>query len=597
MVAAAPGPTGAAEVTGWLRATAEELPSAARASRLALLGRRNPNGPSLVTYYTVEQIIKMVVPKIKHFDSSGGPGSRLYQLLNWEDNSAKPLADYAWMQGTLRRELEQINAESAAASARLAGLVVTTERLAAWLGEQKSWPAGLEAPQYERFEQWPDYCLTKLAEAVEKRRLGDAQHWSQELAAAVFALADLHRWTILVADDTLAALDFQKLCRVSFVEVEDRYAPARSGPLTEQPLAKEDKVAGLDRYSPRQCRSLFAGGAACQMAINNLVEVERQAQELFASPQAWAEAAGEKAEPNPAAVWLPPTVRAAFGQLRKHLSPGRQGVWDLAAARPYERSFLANHLFRLQTAGVLEQVGVALERYDQSHPQNSAAAPVAGDRTREVDELMDVLVYRAGLGLAGMAWADRFDARLMAAGGKITADDGPAALRQANKFEYGVYGGNDHFQGFVTTLAQALATHRLDCIRGTDLIGAVYRNAGRTGFMHIRWCRGTSGHSIAAVADTIAGKRTIVTQDSLFPPDQEPGRWPGDYFQSRPDLYAAELFGRGLDNMVFLQGYVVRGPDAGTLVTTAVPYLPDWTTPGSAKVFSGPYPGPTEKKN
>ena len=39
-----------------------------------------------------------------------------------------------------------------------------------------------------------------------------------------------------------------------------------------------------------------------------------------------------------------------------------------------------------------------------------------------------------------------------------------------------------------------------------------------------------------------------------------------------PTPYAVELYVRGLDNYLWAEGYIVRGPNAGTLTTARIPY-------------------------
>jgi hypothetical protein len=47
---------------------------------------------------------------------------------------------------------------------------------------------------------------------------------------------------------------------------------------------------------------------------------------------------------------------------------------------------------------------------------------------------------------------------------------------------------------------------------------------------------------------------------------------------------------RGLDNYVWAEGYIVRGPNAGTLARAPVPYLPQREKKSVQTVFAGPYP-------
>ena len=579
-----------AEAAGLVGEVEGELGPALEASRAMLLGLRDPNGPTCMTYRETGWTDAGYKPPPKG-DLQGGPGNRILQIYYWEHQAAvkTPSEDFAWHQGTFRKELAAMRSRSQAASAALKPLLEKIEWLHRGLGEWPAWQAGLgddNARPVRAVAQrrtataspgsagglygngtaavaptaaattWPDFCRAQLAEATARRDLAAARRWAGELRAALFALVDLHRWLELVIENQSAALDFQKLGESLFPAMDQEYA---------------------EKYPVMECVSRFPGGSLCITALNNYFEIERQAEGLFRRPEEYAAAAEKSASAlaaAPAALWLTPDVRQAFAALRGRLSPALAQKWDQAAGLAYERSFLENHLFRTQRAGVLEGLGVSLERF----------AARQGDGT--VDELMDVLVYRAGLGMSAFEWADRYDPRIVAAAGKLGGTGRREALVAAHRWAYGeVYRGSENYKGMVLSLRAALDTNKYDCIRGTDLIGALYRNAGWPGFLNVRWSRGESGHTIAAVATTGQdGRRRIVTLDSLFATDQAEGAWPESYTKRRGTLYSVELNGRGLDNYLMLEGYLLLGPSAGTRVRMAVPYLPGRGTAGVEKV-------------
>jgi hypothetical protein len=49
--------------------------------------------------------------------------------------------------------------------------------------------------------------------------------------------------------------------------------------------------------------------------------------------------------------------------------------------------------------------------------------------------------------------------------------------------------------GVTFTLRDALEQKKLDCVRATDMIGAIFRNAGRTRFGNVRWTASTGDWS------------------------------------------------------------------------------------------------------
>ena len=55
-----------------------------------------------------------------------------------------------------------------------------------------------------------------------------------------------------------------------------------------------------------------------------------------------------------------------------------------------------------------------------------------------------------------------------------------------------------------------------------------------------------------------------------------------------PTPYAVELYLRGLDNYLWGEGYIIRGPNAGTLTTARIPYSTHRQEQSIRKVFDGP---------
>jgi len=240
-------------------------------------------------------------------------------------------------------------------------------------------------------------------------------------------------------------------------------------------------------------------------------------------------------------------------------------------------------LDRAWRSDAAEQLCEAVRRFDVNHPN----APV--------QELMGTLMYR-GHSFGGLEWADRYQSTLMdMAGGNHGSER--EAFMAAYRQTYGLYHDSTHYAPSLT-LRAALEQKQLDCNRATDMIGAIFRNSGQSRFGHVRWCAGTMGHSVAAATIVEGAQRRVLLLDGLTHMDQ-PEVWPDAYFQghawppgleNNPPPYAVELYARGLDNYIWAQGYIIRGPDAGTLTTAALPYLPGHRTVGSTKVYDGPYP-------
>jgi hypothetical protein len=242
-------------------------------------------------------------------------------------------------------------------------------------------------------------------------------------------------------------------------------------------------------------------------------------------------------------------------------------------------------LFRATHADTADDLCTVLKKFDALFPH------------AKEQELLSVLMYR-GHSFAGLEWGDRFQPELLKAADGIKADESNLqAMEDAccwtNKFyrapaEYGI----------TLTLRDALESKRLDCVRATDMIGAIFRNAGRIGFGNVRWCSETCGHSVAAYSHTDGEKIRFQLFDGLNP-STEPEFWPECYFHGHawpPGLednappYAAELYIRGLDSYIWVQGYIIRGPNAGWLTKASIPYSMRLQQASNTKVFDGPYP-------
>src|SRR5262249_12667271 len=113
-----------------------------------------------------------------------------------------------------------------------------------------------------------------------------------------------------------------------------------------------------------------------------------------------------------------------------------------------------------------------------------------------VNELFRVLNYR-GHAFGGLQWADRFQPELLEAANKIKPEETDVqAMEDAWRWTYNFYRTPAEY-GMTLTLRNALDQKRLDCVRATDMIGAIFRNAGRVGFCNVRWCSETAAHSVA----------------------------------------------------------------------------------------------------
>jgi hypothetical protein len=338
-------------------------------------------------------------------------------------------------------------------------------------------------------------------------------------------------------------------------------------------------------YDPQSTVSCLPAGILCFNGKENYYEIERQAERLFSVPPDCVSELEHSEYLTPGSLWVLPGLRRCFLQVQDALSAENRRTWEEAAQTPYEHAYLMNMLFRTIRADTADELCGALKKFDAIHPHAS------------VQELMGALMYR-GHSFAGLGWDDRYQPQLLAAAAGIdTGKTDVQALLAAHRWTHDFYHAPENY-GRTITLHDALEQKRLDCVRATDMIGAIFRNAGRARFGHVRWCAETTGHSVAAYMGVENDKPRILLVDGLMPDDQY-DVWPECYFhghkwppglEKNPSPYAVELYIRGLDSYVWAEGYIVRGPHAGWLTSAAIPYSKHRREKTTRKVFDGPYP-------
>jgi len=549
------------ETSRALATLASKLDECIRTSRSVLLGSRDPNGPSCVKVVTRGQVQNMAPDNLG--DWNGGPGTTMGTLYYYDrKNNQSPLQDFNWHQIRLKTYLQ-----NQAAINQVAGDIAreSSEEAKRFYEMVNSWttfPADVQPVSFTRETDWPSYCMSALNRAIKARDLEETKRWAGELAGATFALDDLHLWLGFLVDNHLTALEFQLRCHTLFVASDALRQP----------------------YDPQSTISQFPAGVLSLNGISNYYEVERQAERIFSMPADRLEELSDNANLTPASLWILPGSREAFVKMQSALGPANQKAWELAARTPYQHSYLINMLFRSTHANTADDMLIALKKFDSINPNAS------------VGELMGALMYR-GHSFAGLEWDDRFQTELINASEEIdTSETDSDALLQAGKWTNRFSNPDDYASTF--TLRDALKRKQLDCVRATDMIGAIFRNAGRTRFGHVRWCVENGGHSVAAYLGTENGKSKTILVDGLNPPEQ-PEVWPDAYFNGHewpvnmtehPTPYAVELYGRGLDSYVWFEGYIVRGPNAGYLTTANIPYAHNRRVFSTRKVFDGPYP-------
>ncbi|HEX3357398.1 MAG TPA: hypothetical protein VHS31_10545, partial [Tepidisphaeraceae bacterium] len=475
-----------------LAGLAAKLDEAMQISRPILLGSRDPSGPSCVSIVHTGEVHD-VLPS-NPGDWNGGPGTTLATLYYFDRQSNKsPMTDFNWHQNRLKTYLQNESATNKEAAENAHELVQEAMRFSESANGWTSFPGDLTPAGFKQNTDWPSYCMAALDHAVATKDLKGTQHWADELAVATFSLEDLHAWLGFLDANQLTALEFQNRCQSLFASAEALHL----------------------KYEPQTTVSQFPAGVLSLNGLSNYYEVERQAERLFSMPPERFDEITVNQHLTPTSLWVSPNVRECFLKLEAVLSPENRATWDLAARSPYHHSYLINMLYRAWAADTANEFCAALKKFDALNPHAT------------VGELLGVLMYR-GHSFAGLEWADRFQPQLLGAADEIDENESDAtALLDACKWTNSFYKAPATY-GVTLTLRDALQEKKLDCVRATDMIGAIFRNAGRSRFAHVRWCAETAGHSVAAYMGTENEKIKPLIVDGLNPPEQ-PEVWPDCY--------------------------------------------------------------------
>lgn len=494
--------------------------SVARISRPLLLGSRNVAEGSCISRMERKDLEK-IGPRFS-VDLDGGPGTTISILLEAGRASIRSAtADYAWHQSRLVTHLENQSALHAAALNGADRFFQQTARLVERLeglepSSNGAWPEDLVAalPPADA-DTWPGLCLARLSSAIERRDLAGARRWAHELSGAAWRIVDLHRWTVFLSENHLEALRFQRLCRGCFEAADRQGTPYVVGATPSSLPAGMLTLHGRDNY----------------------LEVERQAEQVFAvSKELLAALQTEQPVAGPALL-VPPALRPTFLAYVAALGEPNRSMLVQATRTPYETSFLFNSLFRAMQAGTADQQCEVLRRFDRITPRAS------------LERLMGVFVYR-GHFFAGFDWSDRYADTLHAE--PLTA---PTAS-DAEAFRAACIEARDAFAarssyGPTLTLRQSLESGVIDCVRATDMALTRYRNDGRSGVGHVRWLTGGAGHTVPVLLSTSDGRRPLLLDPLLD--DPQPEVWPDAYIAGatwpevlagQPPLQGAELYVR-----------------------------------------------------
>jgi len=276
-----------------------------------------------------------------------------------------------------------------------------------------------------------------------------------------------------------------------------------------------------------------------------------------------------------------PALRECFLKVESGLSAKNRETFDLAARTPFEHSYLANMLYRAWTADRAAALCVVLERFDHNYPSAT------------MNQLMDAMMYR-GHAFGGLEWGDRYLPKLMSAGNSLSDVDREAFIG-ARDWTIDFYRKTPATYGLTYTLREALEEKKLDCVRSTDMIDAIYRNAGRAGDRQ-RLVGAPARSAIRSPRCWMARTRCWPTGWICRPsrsagptPISTATPGPREWKTSRRRIPSSSIFAASTTTSGPTDTSSA-GPNAGQLARAAVPYFPDRTSKSWSRAFEGPYP-------
>ena len=319
-------------------------------------------------------------------------------------------------------------------------------------------------------------CLRRLSASVAGGRNDEAVIWAAELEAATSRLTDILRWVDLQTDwivDACTVYDSFKEC----VENSDR------------------EVAEAGGWKPYMFGRIAGGSSIMELATHDALAAEVLLCDLLATSAGDSAAMG-KLKPGDDALNVIPTHRAAYAKVRDALPPKARAVLSQTPKTPYELSAFNSNLKRYDEEQHLDQLIATLKRYASQYSKPT------------VTQMMEVIHIAQGAYGSTTAAQDRYHKQMVEWAARVKGTP-EQAIEKAHDLAYGYYtrDGGGHYRGAIWTMHDVFEAGSLDCIRGSQMIGDIYVNAGYAGLHPVRVCRGnrkqkmvgTSGHTFCCV--------------------------------------------------------------------------------------------------
>ncbi len=311
--------------------------------------------------------------------------------------------------------------------------------------------------------------LRKLSEAAAGERADEAAVWAGEARGAAMRLVDLLRW-----------VDLQTGWIVDLCGVFDRYSMCVEN--------SDREVAAAGGWKAYMFGRIPGGSSILELCTTDTLMCEMLLCDFMKTSEADAAVMG-KAGMEVDELAVVPAHRVAYAKVRDGIPSGAQKVFKMIPDTAYELSMLNSNLWRYDDEKKVDELIGSLGRYAKQ------------DRKPTVTQMMEVIHIAQGAYGSTTSPGERYH-KQMAEWAETVKGTPEKAIETVHSLAYGFYtkDGGRHYKGAIWTMHGVFEAGSMDCIRGSQMMGSTYANAGYAGLHPIRICRGSLAEKIVATS-------------------------------------------------------------------------------------------------
>ena len=294
--------------------------------------------------------------------------------------------------------------------------------------------------------------LFKSATAGDKKA---TEKWAIETYGACFRLHDTLLWIDIITE-----------WEADLVTVFKGFKPCFK--FTNDYLAKNDRGLSWKNFMFGRC----PGANTIMTLINHdALMTEYLLTDFFVISKLEKEIL-EKETPNQQIAPVIISCRDVFGKIEKSLPKKTQLVFSKIPCIPFESSALNSNLWRYKEEKQVDNLINSLKRYSSNY------------KVSTINGLMEVLSIAQGAWNSSASAEDRYRPEIIDAAKVVKGTPEEAILtahQQGRKYYVNGY------RGSILNLHDAIKAKQYDCIRGSQLIAAIFANSGYCGVNPVRW--------------------------------------------------------------------------------------------------------------